>query len=194
MAQTKDNSDSIDQLREGHDAAWEELVSKYAGRLLATARRLLRDEQRAEDVVQEAFLVAWKDLGRFRGASQVYTWLYRILVNLCLMEIRSSAKKTPLSIDSLLPQFTPEGLLQERESSWPNPADELERAELRQRIIQTVEKLPDPYRVVVVLRDLEGLSADEVSKILDASKEQVKVRLHRARQALKTLLERETSN
>ncbi len=184
----------IAKLRYGDESAWKALVEKYASRLLATARRILRDEQEAEDVVQEAFLVGWRDIERFRRESRLYTWLHSIVVKVSLMRLRSRSQKNEVSIESLLPRFTENGLHEHHQIHWCDPGDELRRKELRQIVLRCLDKIPETYRLVVVLRDIEELEADEAAELLGVSKNTLKVRLHRARQALKTVLERELSD
>jgi RNA polymerase sigma-70 factor (ECF subfamily) len=181
----------VARLRAGEESAFEQLVRSTSGRLLATARRLLRNEEDARDAVQSAFIRAFQSLGRFRQESRLSTWLHRILVNEALMRLRSR-KSSEESIDDLLPSFQEDGHQVRETADWSDLADKsLERAETAEMVNRLIEQLPESYRTVLVLRDIEGMSNAEIAEMLGISTNLVKVRLHRARQALRTLIERE---
>ena len=188
---TFDEPALVARLRAGEESAFEQLVRLNSGRLLATARRLLRNEEDARDAVQSAFIRAFQSLGRFREESRLSTWLHRILVNEALMKLRSR-KPDEESIDDLLPSFLEDGHQVRETVDWSDLADKaLERAETVALVDRLIEQLPESYRTVLVLRDIEGMSNAEIAEMLGISTNLVKVRLHRARQALRTLLERE---
>jgi RNA polymerase sigma-70 factor (ECF subfamily) len=187
-----DEPQLIARLRAGEESAFEQLVRSSSGRLLAAARRLLRNEEDARDAVQSAFIRAYQSLSRFREESRISTWLHRILVNEALMRLRSKAARENESIDDLMPAFVADGHQTRETVDWSEAADEaLERAETAELIRRRIDQLPDLYRTVLVMRDIEEMSNAEVAEILGLSTNVVKVRLHRARQALRTLLERE---
>jgi RNA polymerase sigma-70 factor, ECF subfamily len=176
-------------LRAGEEWAFETMVRLYGGRLLAVARRFTRDEDTARDVVQAAYLNAIKGLATFEGASRLSTWLHRIVVNTALMRIRSRKRKPEESIEDLLPSFQEDGHHTEQFAEWSAPADVLlERQATRATVRACIDQLPDNYRTVLLLRDIEELSTEEVAAQLSMTQTAVKVRLHRARQALATLL------
>jgi RNA polymerase sigma-70 factor, ECF subfamily len=179
----------LSALRAGHEWAFESVVRLFGGRLLAVARRITRNEEDARDAVQSAYLSAFKSLDRFEGECQLATWLHRIVVNMALMRLRSRRRKPEESIDALLPSFQEDGHHVEQFAEWSAPADTLlEREETRARVRACIDALPDRYREILVLRDIEELSTDDVARMLSITKTAVKVRLHRARQALSTLL------
>jgi RNA polymerase sigma-70 factor (ECF subfamily) len=156
------------------------------------ARRFVRTEEDAQDVVQSAYLNAFRSIDRFEGSSQLSTWLHRIVVNTALMKLRSRRRRPEESIEDLLPAFQEDGHHVEQFSDWNIPADELlERREAQAAVRACIEQLPDNYRSVLLLRDIEELSTQEVAATLGMTPTAVKVRLHRARQALSTLLRRE---
>lgn len=180
----------VRRLRAGDDAAFEELVRIEGPRLLAIARRLLGSEDDARDAVQEAFLSAFRSLDRFDGAARIGTWLHRIAVNAALMRARSRARKPLDALEDLLPSFSETGGLWESlPSSWGAPADRLQREETRQAVRAAIEKLPPDSRSALVLRDIEGLETAAVAEALGIRPETARVRIHRARQALRTLLD-----
>ena len=179
-------------LREGQEWAFEALIRTYGGRLLAVARRICGNEEDARDVLQSAYLNAFRSLRTFEGSCQLSTWLHRIVVNTALMRLRSKRRKPEDSIEALLPAFQEDGHHVEQFSDWALPADRLlEREDVRATVRNCIAQLPDSYRQVLMLRDIEELSTDAVAAMLDATPTAVKVRLHRARQALSTLLRRE---
>ncbi|MBK8975017.1 MAG: sigma-70 family RNA polymerase sigma factor [Planctomycetes bacterium] len=181
-------SDLLARLRAGDDAAFAELVETHAGRLLALARRIVRSEADAEDVVQEAFLSAFKALSRFDGRSSLSTWLHRITVNAALMRQRRKAARPEAPIDTLLPQFE-DG----RHAAHPIPLavvtdGEGERIERQEAFWHAMARLPQDFRDVIELRDIQGLDSKSAARELGISDALVRQRLHRARQALLTLL------
>jgi RNA polymerase sigma-70 factor (ECF subfamily) len=177
-------------LRAGEDSAFEELVRTYSARLLAVSRRILGNPEEAKDVVQETFLAAFRSLGRFRGESNLSTWLSRIAVNQCLMRLRSRRRKPEQSLSDLLPTFLPDGHQVRESALWEvSIVSEVERKEVFHLVRQGIDRLPASYRTVLLLRDIEELSTEEVAGMLGVTTNTIKVRLHRARQALRTLLE-----
>ena len=184
-----DEAGLLVRLRAGDELAFEALVRTHGGRLLAVARRFVRDDADAQDIVQSAYLSAFRALPQFAGGCQLSTWLHRIVVNTALMRIRTRRRKPEESIDDLLPSFQDDGHHVEQFSDWTMPADALlERRETRETVRACIDRLPDNYRAVLVLRDIEELSTQEVAGMLGMTPTAVKVRLHRARQALSTLL------
>jgi RNA polymerase sigma-70 factor (ECF subfamily) len=187
-----DEATLIERLKAGEEQAFEELVRTFGGRLLAVARRYVRTEEDAQDVVQSAYLNAFRALERFEGSCQVFTWLHRIVVNTALMKLRTRRRRPEESIEDLLPTFQDDGHHVEQFSDWGARADVLvEQRQARATVQACISRLPDNYREVLVLRDIEELSTQEVAASLGMTTTAVKVRLHRARQALSTLLRRE---
>ena len=187
-----DDATLLDALRRGDEWAFETVIRVHGPRLLAVARRFMRNDDDAQDVVQSAYLSALKSLSGFEGASQLSTWLHRIVVNAALMKLRTRRRKPEEAIEVLLPAFQEDGHHVEQFSEWAMPADRLlERRETRATVRCCIDRLPENYRVVLMLRDIDELSTQEVSQLLDLTPTAVKVRLHRARQALSTLLRSE---
>jgi RNA polymerase sigma-70 factor (ECF subfamily) len=177
-------------MRAGEDDAFDACVRAYCGRLLVVARRILKNEEDAQDAVQEAFLSAFKDIGRFEGRSQFGTWLHRIAVNAALGRLRSRKRRPERSIEDLLPHFADD----EHQAVPPKPWQEasgaiLQRKETGELVQRCIGQLPEMYRTVLLLRDIEGWDTEETARMLDVRPCVVKTRLHRARQALRTLLD-----
>ena len=196
VAPTKLDPGAIDEaallagLRAGDGLAFEKLVRLHCDRLLAVARRVLGNEEDARDAVQDAFLSAYRGLGGFGGDSKLATWLHRITLNACLMKLRTRRRKPEQSIEPLLPTFLDDGHQAHPAAPWRAGAgDVLERRELRDLVRGTIDRLPEAYRTVLLLRDIEGLDTDETARLLETNAGVVKTRLHRARQALRTLLD-----
>jgi RNA polymerase sigma-70 factor (ECF subfamily) len=180
----------LDRLRQGDADAFEALVRREMPRLLATARRLLRSEEDAKDAVQETFVSAFRSIGTFEGAARLSTWLHRIAVNACLMKLRSRRRRPEDPIEPLLPQFLEDGHHTTHTPEWRDDALALmERREEREFVRARIDDLPESYRTVLILRDIEELEPAATAAILGVSENLVKVRLHRARQALRALLE-----
>jgi RNA polymerase sigma-70 factor (ECF subfamily) len=179
-------------LKRGDEWAFETVIRLYGGRLLAVARRYVRNDDDAHDVLQAAYLSAFKAIAQFEGSAQLCTWLHRIVVNTALMKLRSRRRRPEESIEDLLPSFLEDGHHVEQFAAWTTPADVLmEQQQTRATVRQCIDGLPESHRTVLMLRDIDERSTDEVAELLMISPGAVKVRLHRARQALSTLLRQE---
>jgi RNA polymerase sigma-70 factor (ECF subfamily) len=183
-----DDPAMIERLRARDPAAFEDLVRTLSGRLLAVARRVSRTEADAEDAVQEAFLLAYKAIGTFDGRSSVSTWLHRIVVNAALARLRRERAHPTASIDALLPTFE-NGDHVEHPGRWKSvTVDGDRRIEQREALLRALGELPEEFREVIVLRDMEDRTSAQVAQALNISDALVRQRLHRARQALVKLL------
>jgi RNA polymerase sigma-70 factor (ECF subfamily) len=185
--QAVDDESLVARLRRGDPAAFESLVRAHGGRLLSVARRFLGSNEDAEDAVQETFIKAFKAVSTFEERSQLHTWLHRIVVNTSLMKLRERRRKPHESIEDLLPTFTADGHQAIESREWSDAV--FERKETASIVRQAIEMLPHQHRAVLVLRDIEERDTAETAAILRTSTTVVKVRLHRARQALRTLLD-----
>lgn len=179
-------------LQAGDRSAFETVVRRQGGPLLAVARRILASEDDARDAVQEAFVSAWRAIGGFDGTARLSTWLHRIVVNAALMKLRSRRRRPEEPLDELLPCFDENGAWTSG-MAQPTSAPEahVSARQTRELVRRCIARLPDAYRVVLVLRDIEDRDTGEVAAMLGVSSNAVKIRLHRARQALRTLLEGE---
>ncbi len=176
-------------LRAADESAYEVLVRTHSGRMLAVARRFMGNDDDAREAVQEAFVSAFRAMDRFDGDARLSTWLHRIVVNACLMKLRTRRRKPEESIDDLLPRFAENGHLHVSGAGWDGADRLIERGETRILVREAIEKLPDPYRTVLLLRDIEEFDTEQTAEALGLSKAAVKTRLHRARQALRQLLD-----
>lgn len=180
----------LNRLRLNEQAAFEELVRLTTGQLLGVARRMMSREEDAQDAVQEAYLGAFKSLDQFDGRSRLSTWLYRITINACLMKRRSTRRRPEQPLDALLPQFLEDGHQRDPGLPW-KPMEErgIERSETLALVRSKIDELPEQFREVLMLRDIEGLDTEQSARFLNMSPAAVKTRLHRARQALRSLLD-----
>jgi RNA polymerase sigma-70 factor (ECF subfamily) len=176
------DEDIIRQVLDGNTAMFELLMRRYNERVYRAARAIVRDEQEAEDVMQQAYVNAFVHLRQFNGSAQFSTWLTRIAVNESLARVRRRGRYAPLDADR--PAVEP---LMPRDS-LDNPERQAFAAELRTLLEWAVDALPDGMREVFVLREVEGMSTADVAAALDVSEDVVKTRLSRGRAALRRLL------
>jgi RNA polymerase sigma-70 factor (ECF subfamily) len=165
-------------------------VREYGPKLLATIRRLCSQEEDAREAFQDAMLSVVRSVAGFQAGSRLSTWLHRIAINAALMKLRRHRRRPEKSIDELLPRYLDDGHQQASSVQWAEPASgPAERRELRALVRQSIDRLPDSYRTVLLLRDIEELGTAETAELLGITSTAVKVRLHRARQALRTVLD-----
>ncbi len=185
-----DDKELIDRILGRDDQAAEVLVRRHAGWMLVLAERYTNDRALAEDCVQEAFSNAFNRLGSFERKSSLKTWLHRIVVNQALMKLRGRRARNEIGLDSLQPEFDANDC--RIEEPWKRiltPEQILTEDRLRSVVLKKIDELPASYRNVLYLRDIEEMTTREAAEALDLSEANVKVRLHRARAALKRLLE-----
>jgi RNA polymerase sigma-70 factor (ECF subfamily) len=184
-----DEAALVDGVRAGDERAFEALVRRDTGRLLAVTRRILGNEDEAREAVHEAFISAYRARGQFQAEARLTTWLHRIAINAALMKLRARRRRAEQAIEDLLPRFLPNGHHVEQFRSWSEPVDvALARQETAAAVRQAIDRLPESFRMVLLLRDIEGLSTEEAAVMLGTTPNAVKIRLHRARMALRTLL------
>jgi len=179
----------VERVRGGDLAAYDALVRKYERQLFRIAQHITQNREDAEDVMQDAFLKAYEKLEQFQGNSKFYTWLVRIAVNESLMRLRKRRTGKMVSIDEDIE--TEEGSVQRDLADWaPDPEQNYNQAELAEILRKTIQGLPQGFRIVFVLRDVEGLSTEETAETLGLSIPAVKSRLLRARLQLRERLSR----
>ncbi|MCX6842908.1 MAG: sigma-70 family RNA polymerase sigma factor [candidate division WOR-3 bacterium] len=176
----------VRRVQAGNGEAFEELVRRYERKVYNITYRLMGNEQDASEALQDAFLRAYRFIGKFQFKSSFFTWLYRIATNVSLSKLRKREKVDIVSIDQ--PVNEAGDLPFEIPDVKYGPEKLMHQRELRAAIQKAVDELADDYRSVVVLRDLEGLSNEEVSKVLHLSVAAVKSRLHRGRLVLREKL------
>lgn len=181
----------VEALLGGDRQAFEQLVNQETPRLFRVILRIVGDATEAESVMQETFLQAFKRLHTFRRESKLTTWLYAIGINQARAALRKSRRYQPLDMeafDRLQPSFA-HGMHAETYEHW-NPQKVAEARERVALVHKAIDQLPPDYRTVVILRDIEERSTAEAAQMLNVSEGAVRVRLHRARQALRKLLDK----
>lgn len=171
----------VERARAGDREAFEELVRRHADQLYAVVLRFSADADTAQEATQEAFLRAWRSIGRFEGRSQFFTWLYRIAIN----EAKRQAERRPAAeVVSLDDEPVPEA------PDWSEaPETRFRQADLRRALEDAVRSLPMEHRAAIVLRDIEGLSTREAAEVMEVGEPAFKSRLHRARLAVRRMLD-----
>lgn len=177
----------VSKSKKGDILAFEKLISSYEKKAYNIAYRMMNNEEDAKDVTQEAFIKIYKSIKNFREESSFSTWLYRIVTNVCLDELRKKKRNetTPLELNIENDKGTTHIEIGMDEET---PEDLYERLEERQMILNTINSLKDDYKTVIILRDIQGFSYEEIASILSCSLGTVKSRINRARNALKDKL------
>jgi RNA polymerase sigma-70 factor (ECF subfamily) len=178
----------VESVRAGDAGAFETLVRRETPRLLSVARRILNNDDEAREAVHQGFIAAYRAREQFHGDSSLSTWLHRIVVNKALDVLRARQRRPEAAIEDLLPRFRPDGHHTEQFATWPEMESVIDRERLSGTVRDAIASLPESFRLVLLLRDLEGLSTDETAEALTTTPNAVKLRLHRARLALRTLL------
>jgi len=171
----------VERAQGGDRAAFEELVRRHADHLYSVVLRFVADGGAAEEVTQEAFLRAWRSIGRFEGRSRFFTWLYRIGINEAK---RWAARQPPATVVSLDDEPIPEA------PDWSEePETRLRHNDVRRLLEDAIRALPIEYRAPIILRDVEGLTTQEAAEVMDLGEAAFKSRLHRARLAVRRALD-----
>ncbi|MBS0225841.1 MAG: RNA polymerase sigma factor [Proteobacteria bacterium] len=173
--------------RAGEREAYRHIIQRSNQRLFRTARAVLNDDAEAEDALQDAYTNAYSALGDFRGDAEVTTWLTRIVLNACYQRLR--ARRPAVDLDQVEAAHDDTHILQfPTRYGMEDPANSAARVEIRGLIESAVGMLPEAFRIVFVLRDIEGCSVEETAQALGIREETVKTRLHRARRQLRDAL------
>jgi RNA polymerase sigma-70 factor (ECF subfamily) len=180
----------IARVRREDFGAFEELVNRYQDKVFRLALRFVRTESEAKEVVQDTLLTVWRKLDSFKGDAQFSSWLYRVTANAALMRLRSQRRHAEISTEDLEPSVlerTPQyGQIHAPGDNWSRrPDEQLQSERLKAEIQRAVDALPEIYRTVFLIRDVDGHSTEETAEILGVSVPTVKTRLHRARLALR---------
>lgn len=177
----------VERAKAGDHAAFTELVKRYEGKVYQLALRLTGNRMDASDVIQDVFLSVYQKIHTFRGAAAFSSWLYRITANASFAKLNQRRRAAAVSLDDVLPAV--EDLSSDLFTDWSlKPDTVLSNKEAREALEKAINALPDEFRTVVVLRDVQNLSNQEVAEILKLSIPAIKSRLHRARLVLRKKL------
>jgi len=189
---TDEDYEFVSLCKEGDVDAFEVLVRKHQKRMLNIAYRMIGNYEEACDVVQDAFISAYRSIKSFKGKAKFSTWLYTIVMNLSknrLKQLRTQLHREKFSIDN--PVLTNNGQIRgELASIGPSALESLERRDVQQKVQECINSLDEEFREVLILRDIQGFSYDEISDVLTVPKGTVKSRLFRAREAVKDCLKK----
>lgn len=186
MSDLRSDAELIKSFKKGDAASFEELVRRYSDKAFNLASRLTRNREDAEEVLQDVFVTVYRKIAGFEGKSSFSSWLYRVTVNAALMKLRKRKQDQSMSLEDVSPQVKNSVVAKNSEQTEGDRS--ASRNELKQALEVAIRKLPDDYRPVYVLRDIDGLTSREVGKILNLSIPAVKSRLHRSRMILRRRL------
>lgn len=179
------DAELLEAVTAGDPGAFDMFVARYGRRLMAFGQRMCGHREDAEDVFQETLLTAFRGLGGLRDPGSVRTWLFRVASNACLMKRRKQGRAREISLDDFKPPGWDDGYVPEIVDWSKVPQDSAERAEMRRALERGFRNLPAEYRLVMLMRDVEGLSTRETAEALGIREPAVKMRLHRARMAMR---------
>ncbi|MGD8568784.1 MAG: RNA polymerase sigma factor RpoE [Gammaproteobacteria bacterium] len=186
MAEKQVDQALVERVQRGEKAAFDILVRKYQHKVVKLISRYVKDQQEVYDVAQEAFIKAYRALPKFRGESAFYTWMYRIAINTAKNYLVAQGRRLPSTdIEAQdAEQFEGDSALKE----YATPESMLRRDEIQETVFRTIENLPDDLRTAITLREIEGLSYEEIAEAMDCPVGTVRSRIFRAREAIdKTL-------
>lgn len=188
MISALSDEELLEAVRRDDPHAFDAFVDRFGRRVLAFGQRMCGHREDAEDVAQETLLRAFQGLGELRAAGAVQSWLFRVAANACLMKRRKQSHAREISLEELKPPGWEDGSMPEVPDWSSLPERSAARAELRDALEAGLGRLPPDYRVVLLMRDVEGLSTRETAEALQIGEPAVKMRLHRARLALREIL------
>jgi RNA polymerase sigma-70 factor (ECF subfamily) len=177
----------VERVQKGDKAAFDILVLKYQHKLIKLVNRYVRDPDEAMDVAQEAFLKAYRAINRFRGESAFYTWIYRIAINTAKNYLVASGRRPPNDDIDAQEAEQYEGATSLKEQDTPERL--LLKDEIHAAITQAIEELPDDLRTAITLRELEGMSYEEIAQTMECPIGTVRSRIFRARDAIDSKLQ-----
>ena len=183
-AQKVNDNDVIDRVLRGEKGAYELIIRKYNQRLYRIVRLYLKNEDEIEDVIQESYVKAYEKMSQFEKRSSFSTWLIRIAINEALAHLKRQKRLVSFAPDQTDDSGMPREIAA-RSAKSETPIGEVMNAELKEILERAVDRLPEKYRTVFVMREMEGLSIAETSESLDISGPNVKVRLNRAKEMLR---------
>lgn len=178
----------VERAKSGDIEAFEQLIIGCQKKVFNIAYRMIGNYDDANELAQEVFLKAFRSIKKFKGDSLFSTWIYKVTANVCLDEIRKRKKKVVISLDQQI-EFNDGEVKRQIPDSAPTPDMEAETNELKNVVNESIAQLNEDYKSMIILRDIQGLSYDEISKIVNCPEGTVKSRINRARQALKKVLQ-----
>lgn len=188
----QEDRELVDRIQKGDDTAFKQLFDRYHRRAFAVAFGVVKNKQDALDIVQDAFIKVHRHLGNFQGSSSFYTWLYRIVMNLSIDHVRRSKKGRDMDYDDKVGRdaaaVAGDGAMLPSILDG-NPGRTVLRKELSEAIQRALDELPEYHRAVILLREVEGLSYEEMSKVLEVPKGTIMSRLFHARKKMQASLE-----
>ena len=178
----------VEKVKKGDADVYEKIIQKYQSKVFGLIYNMTKNQNDIEDLAQEVFIKIYKNLGKFKGESSLYTWIYKITVNLCLDEMKK--RKNVIYLDEKIE--VDDGEVNRELPSEDKSQEKLyEEKELQEKLHNCINKLPEKQKVMIVLRDIKGFSYEEISKITDVKLGTVKSQINRARLKLKELLDEE---
>jgi len=177
----------LERAKSGDIAAFEQLIDSYQRKIFNIALRMLGNYDDAGDLTQEVLIRIYRSIRSFKEQSSFSTWIYRITTNVCLDEIRKRKNRKVISLDEEI-KFDDGDMKRQIESDEPTPEETAETEDLKKIVNDAIARLNEEHRIVIVLRDIQGLSYEEIAEVLKCPEGTVKSRINRARQALKNIL------
>lgn len=178
----------VECVKKGNVDAFEDIVKRYENKVYGIIFHMMKNQNEVEDLAQEVFLKVYKNLDKFKGESSLYTWIYKITVNLCLDELKK--RKNVIYLDEKITVGDGE-IDKELPSNERSQEEQYEDKELKKNLHRCINKLPDKQKMMIVLRDIKGFSYDEIAEITNNKIGTVKSQINRARLKLKELLDKE---
>lgn len=182
MGENELDSALVERVQQGDKGAFDLLVRKYQHKVIGLVSRYVKNQSESEDIAQEAFIRAWRAIGSFRGESAFYTWLYKIAVNTAKNHLVAMGRRPPtddIAIDDAV--YVPGA---DRMQETATPERELMRQEIEQTVFSTVQSLPEELRTAITLREVDGLSYEEIAEAMGCPIGTVRSRIFRAREAI----------
>ncbi len=177
----------LERAKSGDIAAFEQLIESYQKKIFNIALRMLGNYDDAGDLTQEVLIRIYKSIKSFKEQSSFSTWIYRITTNVCLDEIRKRKNRKVISLDEEI-KLDDGDMKRQIESDEPSPEETAETEDLKKIVNEAIANLNEEHRIVIILRDIQGLSYEEIAEALNCPEGTVKSRINRARQALKNIL------
>ena len=181
-----DEKELVRRAKDGDLKAYEEIISLYEKKVFSTIYYMVKNDNEIEDIAQEVFIKIYKNLGNFKEESTLYTWIYRITINVCIDEIKK--RKKVVYLDETIDTEDGEMELQLPDES-KSPSEIVEENDLKERLERCIRKLPENQRIMIVLRDIKGFTYMEIAEMLKMNLGTVKSKINRARASLKELLD-----